>query len=737
MRLCNAILLVQVQTSFGLQWSLGSWPLLAPGVHDSWQGLCEQYVDAILHDGPNSEDPHEQCHRHVSDLAVHGGTRASLNSKDAKDLCESLGAGLVALHLSGGLRAGDKKRNAEACSRLLSPHTVSFHLVEAPEPGSLEKFGEPVTNDTTANLPSTTTSTTPGARVKPVKLEEFGEGSQATTTTTSIATTSGRPKRFRMPEAYEPGKGPPKRFREPEAHEPRQKSQALDKKDTVEPRQDDSDSESAAVKVGPAGKDSAEPNNINDASAPAPAPESPAINSTENESNVLSTTFNKSIAESPQNISSTEDACAHCAAAARKKSAHKPDIAHGPEASNNEDVSMNGGRAGLLREGEVVMDTCNATVRQILKLIGGGHLKKEDVGGNVAPLCERQGRGELTRTLEEGDSLTRRDERALEELCFKLDGRVTMAIEKSALLPRATPDGMKLDETPESFCADFTDSTYPEQVLRAENVSKLADRPAPTKPPPPRPHPLQSAVHWASGLNGFHSACVNFLSEFHANVSDSIQLTLRRYQTPEGRNIKISQAFPWSGDLQGFKTCQEDLSEALNRSGSEPVPIAFRGKDWPQRICFDLALGYMKVKSAELEAPQGLVADAPASTALSGATPNVFCRTYEAQFAQGESQETVGENSTDKGQNSTEKDSALEGNSVSADGDPSEGDPSTGPTSEGGLSGQMSGNEDPPKKPKLTRSTSANHAEQKQHGTEKKTHWMTGSMPGPNHEMRS
>lgn len=74
---------------------------------------------------------------------------------------------------------------------------------------------------------------------------------------------------------------------------------------------------------------------------------------------------------------------------------------------------------------------------------------------------------------------------------------------------------------------------------------------------------------------------------------------------------------------------------------------------------------------------------------------------------------------------------------MSADGDPSEGDPSTGPTSEGGLSGQMSGNEDPPKKPKLTRSTSANHAEQKQHGTEKKTHWMTGSMPGPNHEMRS
>lgn len=693
MRVSFTISLVPI---FALQRALPPHHPSIAGSDDVRQALCERYAEAMLRDGPNSEDPHQQCQQYIRDLSPQGVDDVILGSSEVQGFCESLGAGLVALHLSGGISAGDSKRNAEACRTLTGPQIVNFHALEAPEPSKLKEFGEPLANETQ----SATTSTTQRTPPKPVKLEEFGKGRQTTTTTTLFTTTAAL-------EGF--GKGrqttttttsiattlaavtmmPPKRLNITlrKAYEPLHR--------TV-PAPVEADSTSESKKEGPADG-------------------GPGVQATSEANNFTGMTKPNQTNETvPPNISS-EDACAACAAASHEKSSGMPDISHGPEVRSNAmgdavDVTTNVGRARNLAKGEVTSDACRRTVKQILKLMNAGVLKKEDLGGNVAPVCERQARGEFQRILLPGDSLNRGDERAIEELCFKLDGRLTMAIEEGQLLPRPTPIGMRAKGTPDSFCEGFAESTYPKNQLK--KLPELPDKFEPTLPPTPPPDPLEMAVLWATGLKGFHRACVNFLAEFKANVTDTIQLTLRRYDTPEGgrgRQIKISRAFPWSGDLQGFKTCQEEMSEALNQSRSESTPLAFRDKDWPERICLDLALGYMSVKSAQLEPPKGLVSEAQAFTALGGATPDIFCRTYEAQFGQQAPPGAAG----DKGQEPARE------------------------TSEGGLSGQMSGNENPPEKPRLTRSTSANHAEQKQRGTEKETHWLTGSMPGPNHDINS
>lgn len=322
------------------------------------------------------------------------------------------------------------------------------------------------------------------------------------------------------------------------------------------------------------------------------------------------------------------------------------------------------------------------------------------------------------RTLPPGASPGRDDERAIEEICFKLDGRLTMAIEDGQLLPHSTPEGMRRIGTPERFCELFADSTWTADPLG--KLPELSEDVEPTVPPTPPPEPSQLAVHWATGLKGFHGACVKFLTGFQANVSDTIQLVMRRYNTAEGgrqRIIRMSQAFPWSDDFKGFKTCQEDLSEALNQRGSVALPSDFRDKDWSGRLCLDVALGYMSTKSTALEPPKGLEAQA---FPLSGATPNIFCRSYETQFgppgapapgappeaslgAAGENAWMNQTNATEKGAkvNATEEgvkgatgEEGVEGH-IRADGSDKRS-PSTGPTKEGGLAGQMSGNEGPP-----------------------------------------
>jgi len=447
-----------------------------------------------------------------------------------------------------------------------------------------------------------------------------------------------------------------------------------------------------------------------------------------------------------QTISSAE-ACERCAEAHKKgkESAAVPDISHGPEMRTNAlddavDVTTNGGRAKLLAKGEITLDACRRTTRQVLKLLNNGVLKKDDLGGNIAPICERQATGEFSRILLPGDFLNRGDERACEEICFKLDGRLTMAIQQGELLPRPTPIGMLAKGTPESFCDGFGESVYSKVQLTKIPVLPEGDVGIPTVPPTPPPDPLEVAGHWATGLGDFHPTCVDFLDKFEANVSDTVQLTSRQHEDGREGGIDIHEAFPWSKDFEGFQACQKDLSQAGEKK-SEAIPAAFHDKDWPKQVCLDLALGYMSVRSAHLEAPQGLVAEAQALTVLSRASPDMFCRMYEAQFGQQAPpapapappapsafrKKEAGERRQDEKLERRGSDSASK----------KDGSPSESPGREGGLSGQMSGNEDPPRKPDLTRSTSANHAEQKQRGTEKKDHWMTGTMPGPNHDMKS
>lgn len=593
-----------------------------------------------------------------------------------------------------------------------APWSIAFHMDTAPEPGRLDTFGEPVPVGT-----NMTNSKTP----VPSKLDEFGEGKQTTTTTTTTTTsateavaTTKPAKQLRrgdvkLPDAYEPRYQP----RKVGATNAGSDGNASSNPGAGQPQNQVETNAGAVVDEGSPTETAGTAQADDD--APAEKQEGTAANVTEKDP----TSFKgKHVAPKVnpelQNVS-TEDACAHCAAAKMgKASATQPDLSHGPEVRSNAmsnvvDVTTNGGRARLLAKGEVTLDSCRRTTRKILELIAHGMLKKDDLGGNLAPICLQQARGEFNDILLKGDFLNRADERALQELCFKFDGRLTMAIQDGELLPRLTVIGMRTKGTPESFCEGFGRSVYPKKELR-----KLPDLPdgnvgIPTVPPTPPPDPLELAVQWATGLSGFHSACVTFLHEFQADVSNTVQLTSRRFEDPEG-SIEISHAFPWSKDFKGFQTCQDAMSDA-RENRSETAPAAFNGKDWPKRICLDLALGYISVRSAHPEASQGLVAEAQAFTVLSRATPDTFCRTYEAQFGQQAPPGAAG----NKGQMPAKVN------------DPQEG----------GLSGQMSGNEDPPGTPKLTRSASANHAEQKQRGTEKKTHWMTGTMAGPNHDIKS
>lgn len=720
MRLCIAILLPPAVV-IARQSPPSPWLLASSGTYDLKQALCEQYAEAILNDGPNAENPHQQCQQHIHYLIVSSpkaSTEAALSTSDLQDICKSLGAGLVALHLSGGILRGNAKRNAEACASLVSPQSVSFHANKAPEPGRIKEFGEPVA-DTSAS--KNTSRSVP----VPAKLDEFGKGGRATTTsTTTISTTPATVKRFRrgaatLPDAYEP------RYKKPSERTNEAGAGFDDAAVSASSSRISGQAKDEVVKTGGTSTTSSDAASDGAGSSDSTAAQGNATAAGGNagsKSNVTVASQRKLSGshhvEKPDHLTNvdTNAACAHCAAANKgKESAAQPDMTHGPEVrspamKDTVDVTTNGGRARMLAKGEVTLDSCRRTVRTVLKLIGHGVLKKDDLGGNLAPICERQARGEFTRILLPGDYLNRADERALEELCFKLDGRLTMAIEAGELLPRPTPIGIRAKGTPESFCEGFGKSVYPKKQLR-----KLPELPdgtegIPTVPPTLPPDPLEAAVQWATGLSGFHLACVNFLHEFQANVSDTIELTSGRYDSPEGGGgIEISHAFPWSSDFKGFKTCEEEMSNA-QENRSEAIPGSFQGKDWPKRLCLDIALGYMSARSAHVEDSAGLVAEAQALTLLARATPDTFCRIYEAQFGQQAPPGAAG----DKGQM-----------------------PSEPASQEGGLSGQMSGNENPPQTPKLTRSTSANHAEQKQRGTETKTHWMTGSMPGPNHDIKS